>query len=236
MRVVIVDDEPLARDELGYLLADLSEIEIVGEAENIDKAEKIILELKPDLVFLDINMPGGDGFELLERLTMAPPIIFTTAYDQYAIKAFEVNALDYLLKPIDEALLAKAIDKAKDGMESLDGPKGKLEKTEKVYLKDRDKCWLVSVADIYLLESIGNYTKIYFDNEHPMIKRALSHLEERLPQDRFIRASRKHIINMNFVSSIETMDGGQLLLVMKNGEEVEMSRRQTQAFKDLKSF
>ncbi len=236
MRILIVDDESLARDELRYLLGEVKGIEIIGEAENIDQAEMFITEEKPDLVFLDINMPGGDGFELLERLTVAPTVVFTTAYDQYAIKAFEVNALDYLMKPVDEKLLLKAINKAKDGMDAPCNVKGKLEKTEKVFLKDRDKCWLVSVSKIILLESIGNYTKVYFDDEKPMIKRSLSHLEERLPGDRFIRASRKHIINMSYVASIEPLEGGQLLLVLENGEEVEMSRRQAQIFKELKSF
>ncbi len=236
MKAIIIDDEQLARDELRYLLNDIEGIEIVGKAENINQAEVRIINLKPDLIFLDINMPGGDGFELLERLTIAPQVIFTTAYDQYAIKAFEVSALDYLLKPIDERLLAKAIEKARKVQSDSGEIRGKLSSAEKVFIKDRDKCWLVPIRDIILLESEGNYTKVYFDNEHPMIKRSLSQLEERLPEDRFIRASRKHIVNMNAISSLEPIENAQLVLTLDNGKEIEMSRRQSQIFKALKSF
>ncbi len=240
MRVVIVDDESLARDELRYLLSSFTDVDIVGEAENIDRAQALIAELKPDLLFLDINMPEGDGFELLQRLAVTPPVVFTTAYDQYAIKAFEVNALDYLLKPIDERSLAKAIDIARqqlpDTQQKMIAPSGPLAQTEKVFLKDRDKCWLVALEDIVLLESIGNYSKVFFAAEQPMIKRSLSQLEERLPANKFVRANRQQIVNIDFVQSMAPMDGGQLLLLMSNGAEVEMSRRQSQQFKDLKSL
>ncbi len=240
MRVVIVDDESLARDELRYLLSGFTDVDIVGEAENIDRAQALITELKPDLLFLDINMPEGDGFELLQRLTVTPPVVFTTAYDQYAIKAFEVNALDYLLKPIDERSLAKAIDRVRltlaDSQQDYACATTALTQTEKVFLKDRDKCWLVAVEDIVLLESIGNYSKVFFAAEQPMIKRSLSQLEERLPADKFIRANRQQIVNIDFVQSIAPLEGGQLLLLMSNGAEIEMSRRQSQQFKDLKSL
>ncbi len=236
MKVLIVDDEKLARDELQYMLRDFEGVEIIGEAENIHQAEASIIKLKPDLVFLDINMPGGDGFELLERLTVSPLVIFVTAYDQYALNAFEVNALDYLVKPVSEVSLAKAIEKAKSSLVVDDEIKGKLKTTEKVFIKDRDKCWLVPISDLMLLESDGNYTRVYFEGKKPMINRSLSLLEERLPNDAFIRASRKHIVNMNFIVSLEPIENNQLVLTLENGKEVEMSRRQSQVFRELKSF
>ncbi len=236
MKVLIVDDEKLARDELQYMLRDFEGVEIIGEAENIHQAEASIIKLKPDLVFLDINMPGGDGFELLERLTVSPLVIFVTAYDQYALNAFEVNALDYLVKPVSEVSLAKAIEKSKSSLVVDDEIKGKLKTTEKVFIKDRDKCWLVPISDLMLLESDGNYTRVYFEGKKPMINRSLSLLEERLPNDTFIRASRKHIVNINFIVSLEPIENNQLVLTLENGKEVEMSRRQSQVFRELKSF
>lgn len=236
MRVMIIDDEKLARDELRYLLREYENIDVIGEAENIRQAEASIIKLKPDLVFLDINMPGGDGFELLERLTVSPAVIFITAYDQHAVKAFEVNALDYLVKPVDEILLAKAIEKANENLGKSEDRKGILNTKEKVFIKDRDKCWLVPIGDIMLLESDGNYTSVYFGRERPMINRSLSQLEERLPGDSFIRASRKHIVNMNYIVSLEAIENSQLVLTLENGKEVEMSRRQSQIFREMKSF
>ncbi|NRB41674.1 MAG: response regulator [Pseudomonadales bacterium] len=252
MNVILVDDEPLARQELSYLLRDFPDLNIIAEACNITEAADQIETLKPDLVFLDINMPEGDGFDLLERLSFIPAIVFTTAYDQYAIKAFEVSALDYLLKPIDPTRLGQAIDKVISSMseafelaeETLEDDRSehaqhdqkRLTLEEKIFIKDRDRCWLVKVGDIMLLESQGNYTRVSFEEFNPMIKRPLSQLESRLPENQFIRASRKHIVNIRFVETIESTELGQLEMTLKTGENIAMSRRQSQEFKHLKSF
>ncbi len=240
MRAAIIDDESLAREELRYLLKDFHSIEIVGEAENISSAQTMIANTNPDLLFLDINMPGGTGFELLEQLTQAPGVIFTTAYDQYAIDAFEVNALDYLVKPIDEKRLHQALNKALDAFANNSAEKIRPDKAlsvnDKVFVKDRDKCWFVKVGDIKMLESVGNYTKIYFENHKPMIKRTLVHMEERLPGDKFLRANRKVIINLDYIDNIEPVAGGQLELTTLDKDTIEMSRRQSQVLRELKSF
>lgn len=241
MRTLIVDDERLARKELNSLLADFTEIEIVGEAVNVDDAIEKIDQLNPELIFLDIQMPGKTGFELLESLDKAPKVIFTTAYDQFALKAFEVNALDYLLKPIDTARLTSAINKLKDqGPEVLqqefDPIPSKLLSSDQVFVKDGEKCWFVKLEKIRLFESDGNYIKVYFDTFRPMIHKSLNALDEKLDGRSFFRASRKHIINLGWVDTIEPWFNGGLMVQLKGGERVEVSRRQASKFKDQMSL
>ena len=226
MRTIIVDDERLARKELNSLLENYTEIEIIDEAVNGDDAfEKITLH-QPDLIFLDIQMPGKSGFELLEQLDKVPNVIFTTAYDEFAIKAFDVNALDYLLKPIQEERLKESIQKAltlneKSVTESDEKPAARtLTIKDQVFVKDGDKCWFVKLQDIRLFESDGNYIKVYFNNFKPMIHKSLNALDERLDERSFFRASRKHVINLSWVESIETWFNGGLLVLLKGGERV----------------
>ncbi|QSX35675.1 LytR/AlgR family response regulator transcription factor [Shewanella sedimentimangrovi] len=232
MKAIIVDDEQLAREELKYLLGSCRQVELLAEAENITQAQQLIETLRPDLIFLDIDMPGGGGFELLERLAFVPAVIFTTAYDQYAIRAFEVDALDYLLKPIDEKRLQKALQKVAE----QPGPQQTLSADAKIFIKDGNECWFVRVGDIMLFDSIGNYCKVYFNDKQPMIKRSLAQLEERLPEDKFIRANRGQLVNLDAIVGIESLEGGILQLTLKNGREVEMSRRQAQLFKGLNAL
>jgi two-component system LytT family response regulator len=198
---IIVDDERLAREGLKSLLLKIPDIQIVAEAENVDEALDLIEKLKPQLVFLDIQMPEKSGFDLLEELIETPAIIFTTAYDEYALKAFEVNALDYLLKPIEQDRLNDAISKIKKQIEDLkvDRLRSKLLPHEKVFLRDGDKCWYISLNEIRLIESAGNYAKIHFDKFQPLIHRTLNSLDERLSDDTFFRANRQQIINLNFL-------------------------------------
>lgn len=240
MKALIIDDERLARKELTNLLQEYQEIEIAGEAVNAEDAEEKIKALKPDLLFLDIQMPGKTGFELLQSLESVPEVIFTTAYDEYALKAFDFNALDYLLKPIEPDRLKESITKLlnranKDAPEEEEIEK-KLGPQDRVFVKDGDKCWFVKLENIRLFESDGNYIKIYFDNFKPMIHKSLNALDERLDDRSFFRASRKHIINLTWVESIESWFNGGLMVVLRGGDKVEVSRRQAARFKEMMSL
>lgn len=240
MKALVIDDERLARKELISLLSEYPKIEIVGEATNADDAAEKIEALKPELLFLDIQMPGKNGFELLESLDVVPKVIFTTAYDEYALKAFEVNALDYLLKPIRKERLEECIQKlvkeeqSEKASEETTGYK--LGLRDQVFVKDGDKCWFVRLSEVRLFESDGNYIKVYFDHFKPMIHKSLNALDKKLDDRSFFRASRKHIINLSWVDSIESWFNGGLLVKMKGGEKVEVSRRQASKFKDMMSL
>ena len=240
MKALVIDDERLARKELISLLSEYPKIEIVGEAVNADDAQEKIAALNPELLFLDIQMPGKDGFELLESLDVVPKVIFTTAYDEYALKAFEVNALDYLLKPIRKERLEECIQKAliEENIEKAQSESNeyKLKLNDRVFVKDGDKCWFVKLSDVRFFESDGNYIKVYFDNVKPMIHKSLNALDKKLDDRSFFRASRKHIVNLSWVESIEPWFNGGLLVKMKGGEKVEVSRRQASKFKDLMSL
>ena len=238
MRALIVDDERLARKELTKLLEDHPAIEVVGEAMNADEAEQMVNELNPDLLFLDIQMPGRTGFQLLESLDSAPLVVFTTAYDEFAMKAFEVNALDYLLKPIHPERLSEAVQKINEKEKSRGGraKDKKLGLDDQVFVKDGDRCWFLSLTNIRLFESDGNYIKVYFDGNRPMIHKSLNALDEKLDERAFFRASRKHIINLSWVDSIEPWFNGGLMVKLKGGDKVEVSRRQAAKFKDMMSL
>lgn len=236
MRVLIVDDEPLAREELRYLLSIFSQIEIVGEAGNIDEAKTLIQKSLPDCIFLDINMPEGDGFELLEKILFLPHVIFTTAYTDFAIKAFDVGATDYLVKPIDPRRLEDSVVRVQSKLEKEIDFENKLNLEENIFIRDKDQCWFVPVKEILICESIGNYSRIYFNNHKPMIKRSLSYLESRLPESHFFRVNRNFIVNMDSIEEIEVLENGSLEVEVGNFPPIEMSRRQAQRFKRLRGL
>ena len=241
IKAIIVDDERLARHELKTLLEQHPEIQIIDEASNVDEGVEKIDLAHPDLIFLDIQMPGKTGFDLLAELEKSPKVIFTTAYDEFALKAFEVNALDYLLKPIDPKRLADAIQKLQTEIEleraSLSGnTRGPLSQSDQVFVKDGEKCWFVKLEDIRLFESVGNYAKVYFSTNKPLILKSLNALEDRLDDHIFFRANRKHIINLQWIEKIEPYFNGGLLVELKGGEKIEISRRQTVKFKEMMSF
>ena len=245
MRALIVDDERLARNELKRLLENFPSIEVIGEAANTDEASQLIEELQPDVVFLDIQMPGKTGFEWLEEWDgFLPEIIFTTAFDEYALKAFEVNALDYVLKPIELARLSESIQK----LESRFQRPASTEKSvtanhvlggnDQIFVKDGEKCWFVRLDRVRLCESMGNYVRLFFDDQKPLVLKSLNSLEERLDPKLFFRCNRKHIVNLNFIDKIEPWFSGGLQVTLKGekAEKIEISRRQSIRFKELLSL
>ncbi|MBO9613672.1 MAG: response regulator [Dyadobacter sp.] len=244
MRTLIVDDERLARNELKRLLEPYTKIEIVGEAANAEEALKLIEEQQPELLFLDIQMPGKNGFELLSSIEgKSPEVIFTTAFDEYAIKAFEFNALDYLLKPIDTERLKETIHRIEENQAQPEAPAHANERAEKVlgendqvFVKDGEKCWFVKLGKIRLFESMGNYVRLHFDDQKPLVLKSLNNLEERLDPNTYFRANRKHIINLHWIEKIEPWFSGGLLVTLQGGDKIEISRRQAIRFKELMSL
>lgn len=244
IKTLIIDDERLAREELKSLLKHYDEIDIIGEAKNGEEGIQKIKELKPELIFLDISMPGMDGFEMLKQLEEIPKVIFVTAYDDHALKAFEVKALDYVLKPVDPNRLQEAIQKVSqkedDFTSNFEGHINRKDRqltiTDSVFIKDGEKCWFIELNKIRMLESDGNYVKVYFENFRPLVLRSLNSFEERLDPEFFFRANRKFIINLKWISSIENWFNGGLLIELREGEKIEISRRQAIRFKELMSL
>ena len=239
IKAVIVEDSRLARQELKELLKKHDEVELVGEAENVDLGYDLIQKVHPDLLFLDINMPEKDGFELLEMLDDVPITIFTTAFDEYAIKSFEYNALDYLLKPVNAKRFALALEKAEAKLnekKSQNAKGNRLSADSQIFIKDGEACWLLKIGEISHFEIVGNYSRVFFGDEKPMLYKSLNQIEEKLPEDSFFRANRQQIVNTNYISGVIPWFNGKLKLTMQNGDEVEVSRRQSYLFKDKMSF
>ena len=242
MKALLIDDERLARNELRRLLAAHPDIEIVGEATDVEDALGKVAALQPGLLFLDVQMPGADGFSLLERLEPPlPAVIFTTAYDEFAVKAFEFNALDYLLKPVDPNRLIAALERLRARETTPAGsasplPATRLSLEDKVFVREGDRCWFVPVKNIRLLESEGNYTRLHFDDQKPQLFRSLTAMEERLDPRNFFRANRKQVINLTWVEGIEPWFSGGLLVKLKGGIKVELSRRKAQDFRERMSL
>ena len=240
MKTLLIDDERLARTELRRLLAAHPQIEIVAEAADAEAAREHIAQLRPELLFLDVQMPGEDGFALLESLEPPlPHVIFATAFDDFAVRAFEVNALDYLLKPVDPARLAAAVAKLANTPEQAEpaaGPRDRLQAHDKVFVRQGEQCWFVEVRTIRLLESEGNYTRVHFDGAQPLLFRSLNAMEERLDARMFFRANRRQVVNLEWIDKIEPWFSGGLLVHIKGGPRVELSRRQAQAFREQMSL
>ena len=250
MNVLLVDDSRLARTELRHLLQAFPDVTIVGEARHADEARAQIAALQPDLLLLDVQMPGQTGFELLASLDTAPHVIFTTAYNEYALQAFAVNALDYLLKPVQVPRLAAALAKARTRILTpttspalvsapADEPAAAqtgLTAQDQVFVKDGERCWFVKLADIKLFEINGSYTRIHFENHRPLIPRTLQQLEARLDPKVFFRANRQQIINLKWIAAVEPWFSNTLRLTLRDGPEVEVSRQQSIRFRELLSL
>lgn len=233
IKTILIDDEPLALEELALMLAKHPTIEVIGTATNSIEAISAINALKPELIFLDINMPERSGFELLEDLDEVPHVIFVTAYDQFAIKAFDVNALDYILKPINKDRLADAINKIEKVESPTKNKEEKLSIDKRIFIKDGDKCFFVPLSEIFLIESVGNYARVYYENKKPLLHKSLNYLEEKLPDTHFFRAGRQHIINLHFIKNIHPFFNNTLQAEMQNGEKIDISQRQSVRFKEL---
>lgn len=242
MKAIIVDDERLARNELKRLLENFPHIEVIAEAANTDEASALLETMQPDVLFLDIQMPGKTGFEWLESWEgYLPEVIFTTAFDEYALKAFEVNALDYVLKPIELARLSESIQKLDKRQiqqtRTIASPNHVLGAQDQIFVKDGERCWFVRLERVRLCESMGNYVRLFFDDQKPLVLKSLNALEERLDPKVFFRANRKHIINLNYIDKIEPwFSGGLQVTLSGKGEKIEISRRQSIRFKELLSL
>lgn len=238
MKVIVVEDSRLARLELTEQLKSYADIELMAEAENVPQALDLINQYKPDVIFLDIHMPKQTGFDLLEQLVSPPMVIFTTAYCEHAVKSFEYETVDYLLKPIVAKRLGLAIDKARAKLAAKDDLTRSdiLAPQSRFYVNDGDNTWFTQLNQVYLFESLGNYTRIYFDENKPMVYKSLNRLEARLPAQVFFRANRHQIINVNFITSIATNVGASIEITLNKQTKVEVSRRQTTAFKKLWSL
>lgn len=235
MRIAIVDDSRLARAELKQMLAQLPHMELVGEAENAQVARELVERTRPDVLLLDIHMPGKDGFALLDELVHVPAVVFVTAYDEFALRAFEVNALDYLLKPVTPERLARALAKfgTPDEPEAQDPAPRQRGRSDRIFLRDGERCWFVRLADVRLLSVEGNYTRVHFGRERPLLARSLQYLEERLDASVFFRANRQQIVNLDWIERVDPWIGDGLRVVLKDGTEVEVSRRQARELRDM---
>jgi two-component system LytT family response regulator len=225
LKVLIIDDERNAREEIKLLLKNYPDVEIIGEAKNADDAKEQIDIKKPDLLFLDIQMPEKTGFDLLESLDNVPQVIFTTAYDQYAVKAFEVSAIDYLMKPIREERFAKAMEQLK--------LKSASKTDDRIFVKDRQQYHFISWNKVHLIESMDNYARLFFDDKNVFLKTSLNLLEQKLDESLFFRVNRAQIINLNYIDKIIPLPGGKLKVLLKTGDAPEASDRQSVKLKKL---
>lgn len=230
--VIIVDDERLAREEIKRSVADFPEFEVVGEAKNFETAKAAVERLKPDLIFLDIQMPGKSGFDLLESLNDVPQVVFTTAFNEYAVKAFDIDALDYLVKPVRKERFAIAIDRIKKRLSRSEFPQKYLFQKQ-VFIKEGNKCFFVQLEDVYLIESADNYARLYFNEQKALIKRSLNQLEEILDNEMFFRINRNQIINTKYITQINNLEKGKLQVKLRKCEPMEISLRQSVLFKSL---
>lgn len=237
MKAIIVEDSRLARTELKDLLQAHPQIKLCGEAESPRAALPIILAERPDLFFLDINMPGKNGFELLEELDYDPKIIFITAYADYALRSFEFSTVDYLLKPISAERLKIAINKLHTLTEDTPKPTEEiLEASSRVLLREGENCHWVQLDNIIYFESNGNYTYVFWEQNKALVYRTLGKIEERLPEKTFFRANRQQIININHIAKVDLWLNGSYKVILKTGLEIEISRRHTVRFKSFFSL
>lgn len=232
IKFIIVDDERLSREELKRALNDYEDFILLGEAENADDAKDLIEVNMPDLIFLDIQMPEKSGFDLLESLDNVPLVLFTTAYNQFAVQAFEVNALDYLMKPIREERFLQAIEKIRNAIRLKSSSSDSLTNDRKIFIKDGEKRFFIQLHEIYLIESLENYTRLYFQDKKALQRRSLRQWEEMLDENIFFRINRTEIVNINYIQEVKKTIGSGLEIKLKTGELLKVSNRQSVKFKN----
>ncbi|CAM4242726.1 LytR/AlgR family response regulator transcription factor [Stenotrophomonas indicatrix] len=235
LRVLIVDDARLARQELRTLLSALPWVQCVGEADDVPAAREAIATLAPDLVLLDVQMPSGTGFDVLDGLERVPSVVFVTAYDTYAVRAFRANALDYLVKPVEAPRLLEALERARHHAALDTEPPtvhGTLGAQDQVFVREGERCWFVSIAEIRRLVVDGNYTRLWFRDQNALLARSLSALEARLPSDLFFRANRNTLVNLRRIRAVTPSIGDGYDLALDDGSEVEVSRRQARELRE----
>ena len=231
IKTILIDDEPLAITELQSMLSPYPEIDIISVSNDAQDGIQKIQQFNPQLLFLDINMPGKNGFDLLSELSNAPEVIFVTAYDQFAIKAFEVNALDYILKPVNPERLKEAVTKVIRKLTQAEGEKA-LDINKRIFIKDGEQCFFVPIHQIFYIESVGNYVRLHFRDKKAMLHRSLNYLEEKLPDELFFRTSRQEMINVNFIKNIVPYFSNTLQVEMETGIKIDLSQRQSVKFKE----
>ena len=236
MKTIIVDDSRLARKELTELLASIPNIEIVAEAIDVNSAIAAINTHKPDLLLLDIHLPDGDGFDVLENSAHTPQVIFTTAYEQHALRAFEFNALDYLLKPVTHERLDAAIQRCLNKQDAPTETSKPKTRTDQIFVRDGEHCHFIRLSDLRLINVDGNYVRLFFLNYKTLLARSLNYVEERLDSQVFFRANRQQIVNMDYVAKVAPWLNEGLLIKMIDGTEVEVSRRQAKELKQRLEF
>ena len=242
VRALIVEDEPLARQQLSELIGEVSWMQCIGEAATGAAAVRIIDELEPDLVFLDIQMPELSGLEVLERISHDPGIIFTTAFDQYAVSAFELGALDYLLKPFGRERFGAALERARRALEA--GPDESVRHrvstaltaqgpVPRVFVRDRGKILPIPTQEIERLEAEDDYVALHARGRRFLVYVALGDLEKRLDPERFLRVHRSHVVNLDHVSALVPYDATRLQVEMRDGTKIMASRTRSRELRHL---
>jgi two-component system LytT family response regulator len=239
MKTIVVEDSRLAREGMVRMLGAFAELDVVGQADHPDSALVLIREQRPDVIFLDIHMPGATGFDLLGQLDYLPRIVFTTAYSEHAIRSFDFNTVDYLLKPISQERLELAVRKlvGEPAAAADDEPPAEpLSITSKIFVKDGERCHLVTLSAISYIESCKNYVQIFFGKERAYVKKSLSSVAERLPPAHFFRANRQCVINLHEIASMTESISQGYDVTMNDGRIVEISRRNASELKELLSL
>jgi two-component system, LytTR family, response regulator len=244
-RVLVADDEPLARERLRMLLNSEPWLELVGECQNGIEAIDAIQSLQPDLVFLDIQMPGATGFEVIEAVGAAkmPPVVFVTAYDQYALRAFDVRALDYLLKPFDRERFQQALLRAQQQLQHAgDGDlerrlrqlvsdlKDTPHRVDRFVIKSGGRVYFVRADEVDWIEAAGNYVKLHVGAEAHLVRETMTSIEARLDPDVFFRIHRCHIVNIERVLELQPWFNGEFVVCLRTGERLTLSRGYREKF------